>query len=54
LNPAETNVSAMLSAGVSERTIRVAVCASCKAKAQRRDKETWMRIHAVVKQRADL
>jgi len=54
LNPAETSVSAMLSAGASERTIRVAVCKSCKDKAQHRDKETWMRIKAVVEERAGL
>ena len=54
LNPAEVGVSAMLSAGASERTVRVTVCGTCKEKAQRRDQETWMRIKAVVQQRADL
>lgn len=31
--------------GVSEFTIRVVVCGSCKANMQARDKETWMRVH---------
>jgi hypothetical protein len=44
----------MFSAGSSERTVRVAVCLSCKDKALQRDKDTWMRIHTVVKERAGL
>ncbi len=51
LNAAKTSVSAMLSAGASQSTIRLAVCESCRDKAQARDQDTWRRIEAIVKER---
>src|SRR5271156_3698960 len=51
LNAAKTSVSAMLSAGASQSTIRLAVCESCRHKAKARDQDTWRRIEAIVKER---
>jgi len=47
-NSAVTGVSAMLMAGASPQSIRVALCQKCREKARGRDFDTWQRIKALV------